>query len=335
MQTCPKCDAQVAADTRFCPQCGNRLTPAEQLTPNATATGPREHQPTGPTPTQRLEPLPPPPTLPAGSLPPPPPTLPVNPVPGGTPMQLPPTTPGTNAAPAQGKRRIGLIVGIIAGFAVLLCLLLVGGLLLLGQLVGDSIPEPDAQPSVVADTFGPLVLSDNFDQPSVSAFGEGTTDEATYSFEEGGYAITITNEGFFSWSNAPGSYTDVAVEVDAVVEGPEDGAAAILFRYQDADNFYLYRVSADGTYSLVRYIDDEPADLVEWTPSAMINGIGEINRLRVEMSGSTIRLFVNDEALTEVTDDSFASGEVALAAAADTTGGVTVRFDNLEVREQK
>jgi hypothetical protein len=253
--------------------------------------------------------------------PPPPPTL-----------VVPPAAPEAPPAPAR-KSRVGLIVAIVGAFAVLLCLLAAGGLLLLARFVGDSIPEPDAV-DLVADPFGPVVLSDTFEQPAGSAFGAQSADEASFAFEDGGYSITVNRAGFLSWSNAQAAFGDAAVEVDATIAEGAGGEAGVMVRYQDSRNFYLFSVGADGTYSLVRYLDDVPTMLVETAESAAISGPGTVNRLRVETEGDVIRLFANGELLADVTDDAFSRGRVGLAATAGDTPGLTVRFDDFAVRER-
>jgi hypothetical protein len=43
-------------------------------------------------------------------------------------------------------------------------------------------------------------------------------------------------------------------------------------------------------------------------------------------------MFVNDQLLAEVSDDTFAKGEIALAVSTFEEGGATFKFDNLLVR---
>jgi len=49
--------------------------------------------------------------------------------------------------------------------------------------------------------------------------------------------------------------------------------------------------------------------------------------------GSTLRLSVNGELLTEVTDPDFPVGDIALVAISFEPQPVTVEFDNLKVSE--
>jgi len=60
--------------------------------------------------------------------------------------------------------------------------------------------------------------------------------------------------------------------------------------------------------------------------------VGELNTLRVETSGDTIRLYVNDELLDELSDSTIANGKAALVVNTFDDPNVTVTFDNLVVR---
>src|SRR4029453_7807615 len=107
-------------------------------------------------------------------------------------------------------------------------------------------------------------LEDNFDNPSSSELTEETSDTATYTFVDGAYAISVQVPKYIVWSSYIGSHTDTDIAVDTTFDdGPLESAAGILFRYQDKDNFYYYRISADGSYSLVLYQAGERQVLVD------------------------------------------------------------------------
>jgi len=80
------------------------------------------------------------------------------------------------------------------------------------------------------------------------------------------------------------------------------------------------------------YKNDEPITLIDWTESSAIKPVGELNTLRVETNGDTIRLYVNDELLDEVSDSTIANGKAALVVNTFDDPNVTVKFDNLIVR---
>jgi hypothetical protein len=194
-----------------------------------------------------------------------------------------------------------------------------------------SAPQPTAKPK--PDGQGAVLIEDNFDDPANSELSEETSNTATYTFSDGAYVIDVKTPKYIVWSSYTGSYGDVDIQVDATLdEGPLDGAAGVLFRYQDEDNFYYYRVSADGSYNLTLYAAGERQVLVDWTQAPEIKGRRQVNHLGVEAVGDHIRLLVNDTLLAEVSDDTFAKGEIALAVTTFEEGGATFKFDNLIVR---
>ena len=58
-----------------------------------------------------------------------------------------------------------------------------------------------------------------------------------------------------------------------------------------------------------------------------------MNSLRVETTGSRIRLYANDELLDEISDVTFARGKAAIVVNSFDAAGSTATFDNLVVRE--
>jgi hypothetical protein len=195
--------------------------------------------------------------------------------------------------------------------------------------------RPTAAPKPTAGTSGQgsVLLEDDFDDPTSSELTEEASDTATYSFVDGAYAISVKEPKYIVWSSYNGSHGDIDIVVDTTFDdGPLESAAGVLFRYQDEDNFYYYRISADGSYSLILYQAGERQVLIDWTEAPEIRGRRQANHLRVETVGDRIRMFVNDQLLAEVSDDTFAKGEIALAVSTFEEGGATFKFDNLLVR---
>jgi hypothetical protein len=190
--------------------------------------------------------------------------------------------------------------------------------------------EPDATP--VASGAGPVLYRDDFDDELSSDFTPETNESATYEFVDGAYAITVNKPDLLSWATMNGDYADASITVDATIDGPPASAAGLIFHYQDDKNFYIYTIDGEGRYELDVYKDDKPTTLIDWTESPAIRPAGELNTLRVETSGDTIRLYVNDDLLDEISDSTIANGKAALVVNTFDDPNVTVKFDNLVVR---
>ncbi len=148
--------------------------------------------------------------------------------------------------------------------------------------------------------------------------------------------IRVDEDSQLSWSSldadaATMPYADFYLEVDTEhVSGPLDNVFGVVFRMEDSENFYLFAISSDGMFSLGKYVDDKWSSLVEWeSTDAIETGSGGENRLGLLAAGNEMALYVNNEELTRVQDDSFATGQIALLVGTNDEAGVEVAFDNL------
>ena len=388
MAQCPNCHSEVKPDERFCGNCGARLEPAPaSAAPPAQPARPLTGKETIVLPALTETNLRPPPAPPAQNPAPPDATIMSAPVvppaqagrqpadativgapAASRPAPLPaapamdyaagagPSTPALpGATPKKSGGNVWKVIGIIAGIAVLACVLLgIGGYLLLAQLgrradavftsinsglldstpIGEAISGSAPTAATSANT-GAVLLQDTFDSASSSDFTGGETDSATYKFVGGAYEISITKPKMIAWAPTRQDYGDTSISVDATIAGSKLTAAGLLFHFQDDKNFYIFTVSSDGRYSLDLYKDDTPKTLVDWTEASAIKPPGQVNALRVETAGDKIRLYANDTLLDEISDSTITRGKAALAVNSFQDGGVTVKFDNLAIRGLK
>lgn len=128
----------------------------------------------------------------------------------------------------------------------------------------------------------------------------------------GGEGAYILREGTFALYENGSNWTDYAVEVTAR-PGDDDGVG-LMFRYQDEDNHYKLEIDEqEGVVQLVRNQDGYETVLARgWAGYAP----GEDLVLRVEAEGSRLVASVNgvDAFGSEVTDDTFTDGSIALYA---------------------
>lgn len=334
MRTCPHCDKEVVGDGNFCPDCGGRLdqpptVPTIRLPEEPTAQEPGEPEQ---------------PVAPAGQTTPLPEQV-AAPVTQPYPAQPAPVTP----AKPGGCNRTATIAAVIVGAMLLICIALVAVIYSFGRnivesvsetVVADSTPivneratavEVDEDPPADTGEYTRVLLEDTFDSSFTSELDEDEDDTSEKAFRDGTYVIRLDEPDYIYWEDYNDTFESVSFSVDTTLSGPEDNAASLIFGYQDESNFYIFSVSGDGQYALELYEDNDPITLIDWTSSSAILGTGEVNRLRVETSGDTIRLFVNDELLEETSDSTFTSGQVGVAVNTFSNGEATVIFDNLVV----
>lgn len=144
----------------------------------------------------------------------------------------------------------------------------------------------------------------------------------------------------------------------AVTGGPLNNAYGVIFRYVDPQTYYIFYVSSDGFYQVLRVLPEGWFRLSDWMPSEAIQqGVnGEQNRLRVVAEGARFRFFVNDEPLmlcvpntptgestfagecvegslqAEVRDDAIPYGKVGVVIETIVSGGLVAEFDDVVVR---
>jgi len=207
----------------------------------------------------------------------------------------------------------------------------------------SPVPQPTATilpPTVTAEARVPegTLLIEDFSDPS-SGWELQTTEEYALEYVEGEYRITVHASDLAVWGRPPRAYefTDLVIEADArQAAGPEDGDYGIVVRSKGDSDFYLFAVNSHhGMYSVQMSQGAVWTDLAEWTESTAVYREGEVNHLKVECLGETMRFYANGELLTDVTDTTYYSGNVGLLAETFEEGGLVVRFDNVRVQVLK
>jgi hypothetical protein len=311
-----------------------------------------------PTPTSSAGSYTAPPVLPTTPATPPPSTPPV----GG--MYPNASLPSGPNMPPQGQKsgsNVWKIIGIIAGIGLLACVALGVGVYMMvvrpavtvgqnqlgtaGAAISTAVANPTfqaisafptsaAEPTAAASGGSAVLYKQTFDSAS-SDFDESETENASYKFVDGAYTVSAKKPNLIVWQKIKGDYGNTAISLDTTIDGSDESAAGLLFRYQDDKNFYLFTITGDGRYDLDMYKDDELTTLIDWTESSAINKAGEQNSLRVETIGDKIRLYANDKLLDEISDGTFKRGKAAIAINTFDDPKLTVTFDNLVIRALK
>lgn len=246
--------------------------------------------------------------------------------------------PPTASAPAKKGPNWLLIIGIILGVLALGCILVVGALYVIGQqavqslgtTVSGTVVSIDNPPG--AANFPNVLLRDSLASEASSRFTAERTGAGDYRFENGAYVIEAFEADQIVWQIIDSIVDDASFEIEATVSKPRSAAAALLFRYQDTQNFYILSVDGAGRYRVARYVDDVFSVLSDWTSSPAINAAGSSNRLKVEMVGDELTFYCNGQRLTTLRDSAFQSGELAFGTETFNEGQGVVRFSNLLVR---
>jgi hypothetical protein len=111
------------------------------------------------------------------------------------------------------------------------------------------------------------------------------------------------------------------------ISGEQDQAAGLIFRMQDADNFYIVRANAlEDNVNIYTYIDGNRTPIAEGN-ATVEQGVWQT--LRIAMTGTDIKAYLNDTLVVETTDNTFEMGSVGLWTKADS---ITC-FDNVQISQ--
>jgi hypothetical protein len=127
-----------------------------------------------------------------------------------------------------------------------------------------------------------------------------------------------------------GSYRDVEVTVAfKAVKGKDDQGGGIVWRYQDADNYYVARFNPlEDNYRVYKVVAGRRTQL--GTEESLTAKVGEWHTLMIRMDGNRITCSLDGKQILEARDDTFAkAGKVGLWTKAD----AQTLFDEFRVAE--
>lgn len=153
--------------------------------------------------------------------------------------------------------------------------------------------------------------------------------------DEGQYRLYNPNPGTAATSLFDPQYTyeDIMISLEGALDASSQRASAygIVFNYHDADNYNVFAVDGVGRYSIWTREDGEWEELRDadeaWTPSEAVQGLGNINRLRLEIHGSHFSGYVNDVQVTDVIADDAPAGGIGIYLATPASGTATTLID--------
>ncbi len=178
-----------------------------------------------------------------------------------------------------------------------------------------------------------FIFFDDFDDPD-SGWPIDDSGDVKQSYQDGEYEILIRPEDFWGGSVPP--LLDISnYSVDAEMRIPNGSAGfyGLIFDRADWNHFYIFVISPSSQiYAVLRH-DPAWVLLTPFTPSSAIESGSATNHLRVDRTGDQITVYVNDQLLTSLSDNthSGSSNEVGLFAQSSTSVPVVMRFDNFTV----
>ena len=167
------------------------------------------------------------------------------------------------------------------------------------------------------------------------AFGDPFTNPASglpnggeSRYEGGKYRVSPNAPNRAVWATYGSSYGDVTIEVTAQLEG--SATAGIVFWQGGNEEYYLFSISADGSYQVALFQAGRWSSLTPWTRNAAIAATSP-NRLKLETRGATITVSANGKVLGTTQAPAPGSGRLGLLAATFAQPGGGATFGDLQV----
>jgi cytochrome c oxidase assembly protein Cox11 len=123
------------------------------------------------------------------------------------------------------------------------------------------------------------------------------------------------------------AFRDLDIDVRfKAVSGDVDRAAGLVFRFKDANNYYVVRANAlENNYNLYHVVNGQRREI---TGTSVKVAPGEWHQLRVEAVGNKITCYYDGDKKIETTDETFKdAGKIGLWTKADSV----TYFDDLHV----
>jgi len=191
----------------------------------------------------------------------------------------------------------------------------------------------ETSPTATISPFKQIVFQDGFDSQDDN-WETFNKDYGSAFYQDSKLHIkNYTGLKYQSPSRTAKQFSDFALEVEMeLVSGSSESWQGVYCRYNDENNFYMFRIGANGKYSILKFTKGVMTILRTATLSSHINtGLGVTNNVRVECAGDSLTLYVNTFRVAQVSDDTFVTGIVGFCVQSEGGEYTEVAFDNVVI----
>lgn len=206
-----------------------------------------------------------------------------------------------------------------------------------------NAPAPTNPPAVSTTGQDPMaganvtpVIDERFDFPNKYywwVFGPDITTSGEGKITDQGYVLTSKEVENWEWTFDGKKLQNFYVKAKVFVPNQQCKAGdhwGLIFRYKDNTNFYLFGVSCDAKYSLMKRSPTGFDTILPPTDSPAVNRFGQSNVLGVRAVGNQISLYANDQFLVTVTDDTFTEGLLGMYVRTLLTPNMSAVFTDIQ-----
>lgn len=183
-------------------------------------------------------------------------------------------------------------------------------------------------------TLGELLQEERFEATKNWEEVKDTTSDVLAGVLDGAYVVSVDATGYMLGLDSV-AYDDTIIDADAnLMTADPLGQYGIACRIDPTTrNGYLFVITADGVYDIVRADDDGPTRL---RYGRLERSAGLVDtRLRAVCVDDYLAFYVNDQLVAEARDSAYRQGMTAMVASAvpAVAPPVTASFDNVVIHE--
>lgn len=179
---------------------------------------------------------------------------------------------------------------------------------------------------------GDVLFNDDFAAASSNWALFDTPEGAAYLQQKRLYLDDRGQEKSISTSLLDRQWSDVIIRTRLQrTAGTQNNWMGVTCRQEDESNYYLFAISADGYYLLLKVAEGEVTQLAGPETSTALNPDRGINLLEARCVETTLTLSVNQQELVSLNDEQFRSGGISLFADSVTGETTSVAFDDFVI----
>lgn len=244
-----------------------------------------------------------------------------------------PTAPSTVQRPPNA----GLTLSAWWLVFLLIMLMLAIGILIVARVVAPAQTLDDAVNLLLnrpVATTG-VILATDFTSDDGTLRAITMPDQAAVAVlpDTGVYRLDVW-PGYLAWSRfTVADATSLSIDATATIDATTpDAVVALIGRFVDEANYYLFAVDGAGRFQVVRYRAGVAQEVIQPTVASTLNPAGVANRLTLRDDGQVLDFRANDASLAVLPVEATAVAPVGIGAQATNARSVTVTFDEIRVQ---
>ena len=190
-----------------------------------------------------------------------------------------------------------------------------------------------AIPAFASPADLPMIWKDKFDDNS-QKWAVGENESIKVEVREGLYRLTTKKPGgdLQAYPIRIDRNKNYSLETELRWAGADyQGGVGIIWDLKDVQNFYVFVISPQGGYSILKFKDGNRIPLVDWEANIYVRKNDLFNRLEVRKTGKNLEFFLNEHKVHQVPYETFSGDNVGFLG----MSAVALEVDVISLRAEK